>query len=85
LPSPSTKSPDACRTAPRVTVYASDIDERAIAIARTGNYSNAIANDISPVRLAQYFVKEGDRYSVIKSLRDTVVFAAHNILRDPWF
>nr|WKF60862.1 Histidine protein kinase DivJ [Paraburkholderia busanensis] len=70
---------------PRVTVYASDIDERAIAIARTGNYPGAIANDISPVRLAQYFVKEGDRYRVVKSLRDTVVFAAHNLLRDPPF
>jgi chemotaxis methyl-accepting protein methylase len=35
---------------PRVTVYASDIDERAIAIAHTGNYPGSIANDISPVR-----------------------------------
>ncbi len=70
---------------PRVTVYASDIDERAITLARAANYPAAIATDISSGRLNQYFVKDGDRYRLVKSLRDTVVFAAHNLLRDPPF
>lgn len=70
---------------PRVTVYASDIDERAIAVARAANYPAAIVNDVSPSRLSQYFIKEGDRYRLVKSLRDTVIFAAHNLLRDPPF
>ncbi|MCE4547445.1 MULTISPECIES: chemotaxis protein CheB [unclassified Caballeronia] len=70
---------------PRVSVFASDIDERAIAIARAASYPAAIANDVSPVRLANYFHKDGNRYRLAKSLRDTVIFAAHNLLRDPPF
>jgi two-component system CheB/CheR fusion protein len=70
---------------PRVTVYATDIDERAIAIARTANYPGAVANDVPASRLSQYFYEDGSRYRLVKSLRDTVVFAAHNILRDPPF
>ncbi|MDR5763084.1 MULTISPECIES: chemotaxis protein CheB [unclassified Caballeronia] len=70
---------------PRVAVFASDIDQRAIAIARAGSYPAAIANDVSPARLAQYFHKEGNRYRLTKSLRDTVIFAAHNLLSDPPF
>ncbi|WP_137924845.1 chemotaxis protein CheB [Cupriavidus sp. 2SB] len=70
---------------PRITVYASDVDEHAIAIARAASYPAAIANDIPEARLAQYFNKEGDRYRLVKSLRDTVIFAAHNLLHDPPF
>lgn len=70
---------------PHVTVYATDIDDRAIALARAANYPDAISNDISSSRLAEYFVKDGNRYRLTKALRDTVVFAAHNILRDPPF
>jgi two-component system CheB/CheR fusion protein len=70
---------------PRVAVFASDIDQRAIAIARAASYPAAIANDVSPERLAQYFHKDGNRYRLTKSLRDTVIFAAHNLLSDPPF
>lgn len=70
---------------PRITVYATDIDERAISIARTANYPRAVANDISSSRLSKYFYEDGSRYRLVKSLRDTVIFAAHNILRDPPF
>ncbi|MDR5806469.1 chemotaxis protein CheB [Caballeronia sp. LZ001] len=70
---------------PRVSVYASDIDERAIGVARAATYPQAIENDVSPERLSQYFNKEGSRYRLCKALRDTVIFAAHNLLRDPPF
>ncbi|GJH17528.1 PAS domain-containing protein [Caballeronia novacaledonica] len=70
---------------PRLTVYATDIDQHAVSVARTANYPSAIANDVSPSVLAQYFYKDGNRYRLVKSLRDTVIFAAHNILQDPPF
>ncbi|WP_250501300.1 chemotaxis protein CheB [Caballeronia sp. GAWG1-5s-s] len=69
----------------RISVFASDIDERAIAVARSASYPQAIENDLTPARLNQYFNKDGSRYQLAKSLRDTVVFAAHNLLRDPPF
>ena len=70
---------------PQIQIFATDIDERAIAVARAGFYPEGIANDLSVTRLRRFFQKEGDRYQVVKTIRDSVLFAAHNILRDPPF
>ncbi|MBD8530726.1 MULTISPECIES: CheR family methyltransferase [unclassified Massilia] len=70
---------------PGFQVFASDIDERAIASARAGSYPAAIIADVAPSRLRQYFNKEDNRYRVRKTLRDHILFAAHNLLRDPPF
>ncbi len=66
-------------------IFGSDVDSGALAIARDGLYPAAIANDVSEVRLARYFRTEGDHYRVSSEIRDCVVFAAHNVLRDPPF
>lgn len=70
---------------PAFQVFASDIDERAIDSARTGNYPAAIVTDVPPSRLRQYFKREDSRYRIRKSLRDRILFASHNLLRDPPF
>ena len=70
---------------PQIQIFATDIDDRAIAVARAGFYPEGIANDVSIPRLRRFFQKEGDRYQVVKTIRDSVLFAAHNILRDPPF
>ena len=70
---------------PAVQVFATDIDERAIAVARAGVYPQAIETDVSPTRLRNWFLKDGVRYRVVKPVRDTVLFAAQNIMRDPPF
>lgn len=74
-----------CNKPPKIQVFASDIDERAIHTARTALYPASIIADISPERLRQYFSKEDDNYRIRKSIRDCVLFAPHNILRDPPF
>ncbi|MBB3343612.1 chemotaxis protein CheB [Luteimonas sp. RC10] len=66
-------------------VFASDIDEHAIATGRTGLYPEAILTDVPPARLRQFFSKEQNRYRVNKAIRDRVLFALHNALRDPPF
>lgn len=68
-----------------IQVFASDIDEKAITIARNGYYDDTIVADVSPERLDRFFVKEEDHYRVKKSLRENVLFAQHNLLRDPPF
>ena len=68
-----------------IQIFATDIDERAIATARAGVYPGAIVADVSPLRLQSYFVHEGENYRVIKPIRESVLFAMHNILRDPPF
>lgn len=70
---------------PRIQVFASDIDEAAIRVARQGLYRETSAVDIAPERLARFFVAEQGRYRVIPELRDLVLFAVHNLLRDPPF
>jgi two-component system CheB/CheR fusion protein len=66
-------------------VFASDIDEPAISIARSGTYPGSIVADVPLARLRRFFSKEGDRYRIAKSVRERVLFALHNVLRDPPF
>jgi two-component system CheB/CheR fusion protein len=70
---------------PAYQVFASDIDKQSIAVARTGAYPTSIVTDVPPVRLRQYFAREDSRYHIRKAIRDRVLFAEHNLLRDPPF
>jgi two-component system CheB/CheR fusion protein len=70
---------------PRVQVFATDINENAISTARQGLYRETIAADVSPERLARFFVAEQGGYRIKRELRDLVLFAGHNLLRDPPF
>ncbi len=68
-----------------VQVFATDIDDPALDVGRASLYPEAIATDVSPTRLQQYFTKEQNRYRLRKELRERILFARHNILRDPPF
>ncbi len=70
---------------PDLVIFASDVDESALAVAREGLYPRVISADISDERLERFFRSEGDHYRIIRDLRDDVVFAAHSLLRDPPF
>ena len=70
---------------PKVQVFASDIDEKSIAIAREGLYSLNDAADVSPERLKRFFSKEGDNFRVKRELREMVLFAHQNVIKDPPF
>ena len=66
-------------------VFASDIDEKAINFGRNALYPSSITTDVSPERLEKFFTREQDRYRVTKAIREKVLFALHNVLRDPPF
>jgi two-component system CheB/CheR fusion protein len=68
-----------------LVIFASDVDRGVLASAREGVYPAAIAADVSEARLARFFRAEGDHFLVAAEIRDSVVFAAHSILRDPPF
>jgi two-component system CheB/CheR fusion protein len=70
---------------PAYQVFASDIDKQSIAVARAGIYPTSIVTDVPPARLRQYFAREDGRYHIRKTVRDRVLFAEHNLLRDPPF
>jgi two-component system, chemotaxis family, CheB/CheR fusion protein len=71
--------------APKIQIFATDIDEAAIAQAREGLYTITDAADVSPERLRRFFNKEGDLYRVRREVRETILFATHNFLKDPPF
>ena len=70
---------------PAVQLFATDIDEWAIARARDGYYTLNDAADVSPERLRRFFVKEGDGYRIRREIRETVLFSTHNLIKDPPF
>jgi|GEM_PF-800574 len=69
----------------KLQVFGTDIDERAIELARKGLYPAKIANDISPARLHGFFNQTESGYAVKKLIRDTVVFARQDLTADPPF
>ncbi|MCF0072776.1 PAS domain S-box protein [Dyadobacter sp. CY261] len=71
--------------APKVQIFATDIDEAAIAIAREGRYTLNDAADIPPERLRRFLVPDGDDFKVRQEIREMVLFAHHNVLKDPPF
>jgi len=69
-----------------VQIFATDIDHEAIEKARAAIYPASIAADVSPERLSRFFSHEQkDFYRIKKNLRDQLVFAEQNVIKDPPF
>ena len=69
-----------------VQIFGTDLDEGAVDIGRAGLYPQSIAVDVGPERLKRYFTKEEDgQYRVSKLIRETLVFAPQNVIKDPPF
>jgi two-component system CheB/CheR fusion protein len=68
-----------------IKIFATDIDDDALATARAGRYPDAIAADIDAARLARFCLHEGRTYRVVPAVRELVVFATHSLIKDPPF
>lgn len=71
------------KIAPNFQVFATNIDESALDVARKGLYPQNITGEVSAERLAQFFTHEDGTFQVKKELRDTIIFASQNIIADP--
>ena len=70
----------------QLQIFATDVDQEALAVARAGTYPPSIAEHVSERRLAHYFKPlDGSGYRVRSGLRDLVSFAAHDLTKDPPF
>lgn len=69
----------------KVQFYGTDLDDDAIAVARAGVYPPNIAADIDPDRLRRFFTKEEAGFQVRKGIREMLVFAVQNVIKDPPF
>lgn len=64
-------------------IFASDLEKESIDIARKGVFLKNIVNDVSPERLDRFFTREGDGYRVNNAIREMIVFAVQNVIKDP--
>jgi chemotaxis methyl-accepting protein methylase len=69
----------------KIQIFATDIDETTIETARQGLFPANIVADVTPKRLKRFFTEDGSNYRINKEVRETVVFAPQNLLRDPPF
>jgi two-component system CheB/CheR fusion protein len=66
-------------------IFATDLDNDAIERARKGTFNSNITADVSPERLSRYFTFKDTKYIVNSSIRELIVFAPHDVIKDPPF
>lgn len=71
--------------APHIEIFASDLHEPSLRRAREGLFPDTIEEAVSAERLRRFFVKDDNSYRIRQDVRERVVFASHNLLRDPPF
>ena len=76
---------DQLRAVARVQVFATDIDEHALNVARAGRYPAPLLDSVSSERKERFFIADGGSYMVSKEVRDLCVFSPHSVIRDPPF
>ena len=69
--------------APAMRIFATDIDENALSIARKGRYPSALMTSVTEERRKRFFIDDHDHFTVHKRLREVCTFSMHNALRDP--
>ena len=69
----------------KLQIFATDLDHTAIDHARAGIYQGNITADLSAERLERFFIKKEGHFHVKKELREMVIFAQHNVIKDAPF
>ncbi|TDQ11815.1 CheR family methyltransferase [Pedobacter metabolipauper] len=75
----------AMKQVPKVQIFATDLDPNAIEHARVGFYFANIVSEVSLERLDKFFLKRNNGYIVKKEIREMIVFAQHNLIKDAPF
>jgi two-component system CheB/CheR fusion protein len=70
---------------PKLQIFATDLDPQAIDHARSASYFSNISSEVSPERLDRFFIKVNEGYVVKKEVREMIVFAQHNLIKDAPF
>ena len=71
--------------APKLQIFATDIDEGALTSARKGRYPESIAEHVTAERLRRFFDKQDSAWQVNRELREMVLFSSHSFIKDPPF
>lgn len=72
------------RTRP-LKIFATDVEPQVLEAASLGLYPASIESDVSPARLQRFFLRRDDGWQVRPELRQSVLFARHDLATDPPF
>jgi two-component system CheB/CheR fusion protein len=73
------------RNSCKAQIFATDLDAAAVEKARSGIYFDNLSGDVSAVRLKRFFIHQNNHYIVKKEVRELIIFAQHNLIRDSPF
>ena len=76
---------DQCQKNYNVQIFATDLDSDAIETARNGLFPANIVNDVRQERLARFFIKQEHTFQIKKEIRELIIFAPQDIIKDPPF
>jgi two-component system CheB/CheR fusion protein len=76
---------DQQRISPRIQIFATDINEGSLGIARSARYPEALLSAVSPERRQKFFKRDGEAFVVAKAIREMCVFSPHSLISDPPF
>ncbi len=66
-------------------IFATDVHKGSIELAGRAFYPESSLVNVSPERRDRYFIRSGSSYQLVPELRQAIVFAAHNVIRDAPF
>jgi two-component system CheB/CheR fusion protein len=66
----------------RVKIYATDLDEDALKVARVATYSPRDVEGVPAAYLDKYFERTNNHYVFDRTLRKCVIFGRHNVVHD---
>nr|WP_051160177.1 CheR family methyltransferase [Cyclobacterium qasimii] len=68
-----------------IKIFVTDVDKNAIEFASAGIYNSSVIADLTSERLSKFFIPQNDGYRIVDKIREMIVFASHNIIKDPPF
>ncbi len=68
-----------------IKIFATDLDKESIEYGSMGFYPESIVADVNLERLKKFFIKKDKGYQIKENIRKMVIFATHNIIKDPPF
>jgi two-component system CheB/CheR fusion protein len=76
---------DTLSAAPRVQIFATDIDEAALSVARAARYPSSLLDSVSPERRQRFFANDGESFVLANEVRELCIFSPHSVIKDPPF
>ncbi|CCV05671.1 putative PAS/PAC sensor protein [Mesorhizobium metallidurans STM 2683] len=76
---------DTLSVVPKIQIFATDIDEPALTVARAARYPVNLLDSVSAERRQRFFTNEGDSFVLTSEVRELCIFSPHSVIKDPPF